>query len=162
MTNSVERIIGESILQDKKEVKIGNKTFHIGKPSPATIIEVSKYIGTLPVVPTLTTDEEALTYVLAYARDCGCIGEIASILVLGKKNLFTVKKLFGVIPYRKIDNVKRLAPALLEDLSNEEFEQLIAEALGNQRIGFFLNIITTLNGANLLRKTKIETTVSGQ
>lgn len=162
MAHTIESIIAGSILQEPKEVKVGDKTFLIGKPSPATLIEASKYIGTLPVVPTLKTDEEALTYVLAYARDCGCIGEVASILVLGKKNLFTVKKLFGVIPYRKIDNVKRLAPLLLEDLSNEEFEQLIAEALGGQRIGFFLNIITTLNEANILRKTKTETTASGQ
>lgn len=153
--NRIEQIIGEAILQDTIEIKLRGKVYNIGKPTTSTIIEVSKYVSRFPVIPILKDEKKELEFVLAYAKDCGMLGNLAAVLLLGKKNMITTKKFLG-ITYKKINNVKILAEVLLDDFSSEELSLITAEALGAQRVGFFLDTITTLNGANLLRKTKVD------
>ena len=151
--NRIEQLIGEAILQDTKEIVVAGQTYHIGKPSVATVIEASKYISRLPAIPAFKEESDRLTFVLSYAKDCELIGDIAALLLLGKKNMTTTKEFLG-IPYKKIDNIARLSSYLLEDFSTEELSLIIAESIGMQRIGFFLTTITILNEANLLKRTK--------
>ena len=173
--NRIEELIGETILQDSKPVEIkGVGTLTVAHPSVATLIEVSKTIGRLPVMPSIRgREQEALPFTLAHARDCAIIGDVVAVLLLGKKGIS-----------RKVDNCSRakswknnrffrlfrkkvllrtvLAQALLEEYTPEQLQAIIVECLGMQQVAFFLNIITSLNDANVLRQTRSETTASGR
>lgn len=167
MNSRIEELIGEAILQDSKPVNIeGVGTIQMANPSTATLIEVSKSVGQLPIMPALRGNEgKALIYVLAHARDCGVLGDLAAVLLLGKKGIRRkVKKpsranswknnwLFNMFS-RKVLLRSLLAEALLEEYTPEQLQNIITECLGLQQIAFFLNITTSLNEANLLRQTK--------
>lgn len=171
----IEELIGETILQDAQPLEVeGVGTLQVAHPSVATIIEASKSIGNLPVFPSIRGKEDtALTYVLAHARDCAVLGDVAAVLILGKKGISRrIKKplsansrknnRFFSFFRRKVSLRKLLADVLLEDYTPEQLQNIVTSCLGMQQIGFFLNITTSLNEANLLRQTKSETTASGQ
>lgn len=170
--DTVEKQVSDTILQEPYNIDLGGKKYTIARPTSGTIIEVSKYISKLPIAPFIKGNDEVLTYILAYAKDCEMIGDIAATLILGRKNLIETKevvkkKWFGLIKnveIVEIDNRKRLSKELLDNCSNEELLKLISEALGMQHVAFFFSIITTLNEANILRATKkaeTKTTASG-
>ncbi len=139
----------------------GKKEYKVAPPTTATLIEVSKYISQ---IPNINIDEtgDVLPEVLATAFDCECFGDVAAILILGKKNLVTEKKhLFGLIKTEK-NNQKILAAELLEILSPKELSELIVELFKTLQVDFFFGISTFLKEINLLRQTKGKTIVSGQ
>lgn len=162
MSGTVERQVSDAVLQEPLKIDLGGKVYTVARPSTATIIEVSKYIATLPIAPFVKGEHDILTYVLSYAKDCEAIGDIAAILVLGKKNIVSTKEIvtkrfFGI--YKKVESVEVnnrviLAKELLENSTNEELLDLIQRTLDLQHIAFFFSIITSLNEANILRKTK--------
>lgn len=162
MDSTVERQVSDAVLQEPLKVDLNGTVYTVARPSAATIIEVSKYIASLPIAPFAKGEHDILTYVLAYAKDCEAIGDIAAILVLGKKNLISTKEIvtkrfFGI--YKKVKTVEvnnrvPLAKELLENCTNEELLDLIQRTLDLQHIAFFFSIITSLNEANILRKTK--------
>jgi len=82
--------------------------------------------------------------------------------------IIEVSKTIGNLPQlptirgKEEQALQLLATALLEEYTPEQLEEIITTCLGLQQIGFFLNITTTLNEANLLRQTKNGTTASGQ
>lgn len=173
--NRIETLIGEAILQDAQPLEIeGVGTLQVAHPSVATLIEASKSIGDLPVLPSIRGQEDkALTYVLAHARDCSVLGDVAAVLILGKKGINRrIKRPFSTKSWknnrvfrlfrRKVSLRKVLADALLEDFTPKQLQTIVTSCLGMQEIGFFLNITISLNDANLLRQTKNETTASGQ
>ena len=160
--DTVEKQVSDTILQEPYNIDLGGKTYTIARPTSGTIIEVSKYISKLPIAPFIKGNDEVLTYILAYAKDCEMIGDIAATLILGRKNLIETKevvkkKWFGLIKnveIVEIDNRKRLSKELLDNCSNEELLKLISEALGMQHVAFFLSIITTLNEAKIIMAKK--------
>lgn len=171
----IEELIGEAILQDTQPLEVeGVGTLQVAHPSTATLIEASKAIGKLPILPSLRGKEgKALTYALANARDCDVLGDVAAVLIIGKKciNLRIKKPLspnswknnrFFRFFQRSVSLRKVIADALLEDYTPEQLQNIVTSCLGMQQIGFFLNTITSLNEANLLRQTKSETTAFGQ
>lgn len=171
----IENLIGETILQDTKPVEIkGVGTLQVAHPSVATLIEASKAIGNLPVMPSLRgKEEQALVFTLAHARDCAVLGDVAAVLLLGKKGISRRAEIVSRTKSWKNNWLFRhfrrrpllrtvLAEALLEEYTPEQLQAIIVQCLGLQQVAFFLSITTTLNDANLLRKTTSETTASGQ
>jgi hypothetical protein len=157
----VEKLICDTILQNPQTISINGKDYKVAPPSVATLIEASKYIARIPDIK-LRKDGNILMEVLATAKDCEHFGDVAAILVLGRKNLVTEKKyLFGLIR-RERNNRKKLARELLDTLSTEEMNNLILELFKMLRFDFFFGISIFLKDVNQLRKTKEETTVSGQ
>lgn len=162
MKNTVEKQVSNAVLQEPLKITLGDKIYTVSRPSAGTIIEVSKYISTLPIAPFIEGKNEVLSYVLAYAKDCEAIGDIAAILILGRKGLIVTrervtKRFFGL--YKKVETFevnrqKELAQELLDDCTNEELLTLISQTLEMQHIAFFFSIITSLNEANILRRTK--------
>lgn len=162
MKNTVEKQVSNAVLQEPLKITLGDKIYTVSRPSAGTIIEVSKYISTLPIAPFIEGENEVLSYVLAYAKDCEAIGDIAAILILGRKGLIVTrervtKRFFGL--YKKVETFevnrqKELAQELLDDCTNEELLTLISQTLEMQHIAFFFSIITSLNEANILRRTK--------
>ncbi len=162
---TIEQQVSEAVLQEPYKVTLGGKEYTVARPTVATIIEVSKLVSQLPETPFSGNEDNALNYTLAYARDCDMLGDIAATLILGKKGLVTRekrvrKRFFGLI--RRTEDVETdrraaLSKELLENATNEELFSLIKETLEMQHIAFFLSTITSLNGANILRKTKATT-----
>lgn len=173
--NRIETLIGEAILQDAQPLEIeGVGTLQVAHPSVATLIEASKSIGDLPVLPSIRGHEDtALAYVMAHARDCAVLGDVAAVLILGKKGINRrIKKALPAKSWKnnrlfnffrsKVSLRKVLANVLLEDYTPKQLQNIITSCLGMQEIGFFLNITISLNEANLLRQTTSVTTASGQ
>lgn len=162
MKNTIEKQVSDAVLQEPLKVTLGDKVYTVSRPSAGTIIEVSKYIATLPIAPFIEGENEVLSYVLAYAKECEVIGDIAAILILGRKGLVVTRqrvtrRFFGL--YKKVEiyevnRQKELAKELLDNCTNEELLTLISKTLEMQHIAFFFSIITSLNEANILRKTK--------
>ena len=162
MKKTVEQIAGEAILQDAQTINIKGVEYKVAPPTTATLIEVSKYISAIPEI-TVNKDGNVIMEVLASAADCECFGDIAAILILGKKYLVTEKKRFFGLIKRKQNNQKILAEELLLNLSAEELNNLILEIFKMLKVDFFFSISTFLKEINLLRQTKqTETTASGQ
>jgi len=162
MKDTIEKLTADTILQNTQKITVNGREYKVAPPTVATLIEVSKYISQ---TPEMKVDENGnvLTEVLAYAKDCGCFGDIAAILILGKKNLVTEKKyLFGLYR-REVNNQKKLANEIIDNLSPEELNELIMEIFKTMKVAFFFSISIFLQNVNQLRKTKeSETTVSGQ
>lgn len=162
MKNTIEKQVSDAVLQEPTKITLGDKVYTVARPSAGTIIEVSKYIATLPIAPFIESENEVLSYVLAYAKDCEAIGDIAAILILGRKGLIVTrervtKRFFGL--YKKVETFevnqqKELAQELLDNCTNEELLTLISQTLEMQHIAFFFSVITSLNEANILRRTK--------
>lgn len=160
--NTVESKTADTILQNSSVIRIGDNEYMTQKPTAATLIEVSKYISTLPELH--VEDEKRVIYeVLAHASECEYIGDILAILILGKKNLepievITKKYKFGFIPI-KVKSVyhprEELAKQILLELSPEEIFEYTFSALESMKVAFFLNTIIFLRDVNLLKTTKV-------
>ncbi|MFI3322067.1 MAG: hypothetical protein R3Y50_06035 [Rikenellaceae bacterium] len=162
MTNNhIEKLVADSVLNNPIEITVGGKKMLISKPTIATLISASQWIAKLPEIPNPATNDEATNIALCYAKDCAVIGEIAAILILGHKGMKKEWKIFDWT-IRSWDNVKPLAKKLLDEFSAKELYNLITASLGEQNLDFFLNIIISLSKVNLIKATKIKTTVSGQ
>lgn len=165
---SEENKTADTILQKPYEVEAGGKTYTIARPTLATLIEVSKYISGMPKMEDMQKGD-ILPFVLSHAKDCGeAFGRIAATLIIGAANISepnrkSVKpKLLGFIRKSKKgnSNVDKLSRELTLNASMEEIFNIISAGLSYQKIGFFLNSIIFLSGANVLEKTKSETEVT--
>ncbi|MCL1932847.1 MAG: hypothetical protein FWF53_03400 [Candidatus Azobacteroides sp.] len=160
---TAEQLICDTILQNPQKVTVNGHEYNAAPPTVATLIEVSKYISKIPDI-NVNEDGNVLTEVLSTADKCECFGDIAAILMLGKKNLITEKKyLFGLIKHKQ-NNQKKLASELTDNLSAEELRGLILEILKTLRVDFFFGISIFLKEINQLRMTKEteKTTASGR
>jgi hypothetical protein len=156
---NVAQLTADAILQNPVKVTVCGREYSVAPPSTATLIEASKYIAGIPQV-SVDESDNILSSALAAAADCGYVGDIVAILMLGKKHLVSEKKyLFGLVT-RRVDNVRRLSKELLENLTPEELNGLIAQILQMLRVDFFFGTLTFLKGINQLR-TKSQTAASG-
>jgi hypothetical protein len=158
----VAQLTADTILQNPARVTVCGREYHVAPPSTATLIEASKYIAGIPQVAGVDESGNVLSEVLAVAADCSYIGDIVAILMLGKKHLVSERRyLFGLVR-RKVDNVRRLSKELLENLTPEELNGLVAEVVKTLRVDFFFGTLIFLQGINQLRTTKNQTTASGR
>lgn len=156
----IEELIASSILQDGEEVIVGNQKMVMCRPLVGTIIETSKHVSKIPNI-VKTEGDNSLVWVLAHGACYEVMAEVAAILILGRKNMYGCRKIFGInIPFLKVCRYKELAKRLLNEYSSEKLSQIISSGFGKERIGFFLSITTTLQEAKVLARTK--TTQSGQ
>jgi hypothetical protein len=160
MKANVVELTANAILQNPIKINVNGQEYNVAPPSTATLIEVSKYIASLPTI-NVSGGDNILSEVLAEALNCDYIGNITAILVLGKKNLVSEKKyLFGLIT-RKVDNVSKLSKELLENLTPADLNTMVIKILKTLDVDFFFSILTFLKSINQIR-TKSQTTVSGQ
>lgn len=158
----VEQKAADTILQKPIEVKVGSKTYEVAKPTLATLMEVSRYISLLPDAGTID-ENNIVPFILSNASQTGAIlAKIAAVLIVGAQNIQKIaqrrKKGFLIWFSRKDTEVKTNVDVLSEEIAKnvtcEELNKIISEALSHQRIGFFLSSIISLKGANVSEKTK--------
>jgi len=161
MIDTIEKLTCDVILQNPQKIIVKGNEYTVAPPTIATLIEISKYISQIPEIK-VSNNGTMIMEVLATAKDCECFGDIAAILMLGKKYLITEKKyLFGLFK-RIVDNRKRLASELINNLTPEELNKLIIEIFNMLQVDFFFGISIFLRDINLLKRTKEETTAYGQ
>lgn len=156
MNSTVEQQVASAILQKEDQViEVGGRKYYFGKPSVATIIEISALISRLPDVRTDIKDSDISVEVLRVAKDSKVLGEIVAMLILGAKK---VKEEKG----RRWWNFKRrsdfsfLSENILLELDAAELSSIIIENLTNLRLGNFFAITASLAGANAIKPTKDE------
>ncbi len=167
---TTEQKVADTILQKEEVVLIGGASYNIAPPSTATLILVSAEISKLPKIE-ITENKEVLPWVLSNAKDCGFLGDIVAILILGAKGITETRKiakpiLFGFMKSSKqefIDHKKILAKKLLEDYTPKELYELAIGLFDRLEIGSFFGITTFLIEINLTKPTReVVTTASGQ
>jgi hypothetical protein len=142
--------------------------YKVSPPSIATLILASEAVSRLPHV-NLNSDNIA-SESLYIAKDCGVLGEIIAILILGAKGMketktVVTKAFFGLKKKEQqieIDNKAVLARKILNDLTPKQLSETLAKLLSGMELAFFFATTTSLIEINLLRKTKeTKTTASG-
>lgn len=171
MEKTVEQKVAETILQEWETVKVAGKSYRVAPPTVATLIRVSAEVSRLPVREETDGETDILPYVLRTARDCGALGDIAAVLILGARGLErrrrVVCKRFGGLIRRRVwqtqDCKGELARELLESCSPRELGMLVARLLGKMEVAAFFGLTVSLAEVNLTRPTKeTVTTASGR
>lgn len=159
MSKTIEQFVAETILQDSTVINIAGKDYTVAPPSVATLIEASALISRIPDL-IIDEDKDIMSSVLANAHKCDFLGDLAAVLILGKRNLKGVKKsLFGLLK-RPVDNKEILSKIILEQMDAEELQKLIVELLQRMKVSFFFSTTIFLKEVNMIKPTK-ETTASG-
>lgn len=157
MKTTLESKTSEAILETPKQVTIGGKVYEVAPPTMATLIEVSKYISSLPEI-NIENEDKIIHEALANASECEYLGDLAAILILGKKKIkpYEVKsRKYGIIPQKKtVYPQQELSTEILDELSPKNIFTLILSILNDMEVGFFLQTTIFLRDVNLLRKTK--------
>lgn len=166
---TIEEKVASAILEKPiAELEIDGKVYPIAAPSLGTLILVSEIVSTLPIVKDGIDDKDILPTVLSVAKDCGRLGELVAVLILGRKGLTEQveieeggRKLLGFIPVRKpvkrtitIDRRAELAELVLDNLRPSVMLKIVVKRLADLEIGDFFAITTSLSEANLLKPTK--------
>jgi hypothetical protein len=156
--DNLETKTANAILQQPVEVQIGEKTYQVAPPSIATLILASSAISKLPQ---LKLDSENIASESLYiAKDCGALGEIVAILILGAKGLEEEKKTFFGLKRAKVDRKSILASEILAELTPKRLSEILGEMLAGMDLAFFFATITSLTEINLLRKTREAETIA--
>jgi hypothetical protein len=181
--DNLEKLVTDTILQRASEsIVIDGVEYPITPPTPATIILISKFASTLPVVN--RSADNILYEVLVTAKDCSVIGKIAATLLLGAKRVkenrhvyleettekrrwswakmsYIVEKTTTTID--KGLELDYFAERILDEVTTETLLRIVSKRLGMMQIGDFFELTTSLSEANQLKRTKeVVATQSGE
>lgn len=167
---TIEEQVASAILEKPiGELEIEGVVYPIAPPCISTLILVSEIVSQLPVVDKCEP-EQVLTSVLHHAKDCGKLGEIVAVLLLGRKGLTeevevteTVQEpyIFGLLKRSRkvtrkviVDRKAELAQKVLDNVTPSVLQDIIVRRLTTLEIGDFFAITTSLSEANLLKPTR--------
>ena len=163
---TIESRVASAILErNVGNIEIEGVTYEIAPPSIATLIVVSEFIASLPIVEKVEKTE-IVNSVLHHARFFRPLGDIAATLILGAKSLTEERVvvqekryLFGHIKRKskkkiKIDKRAELAKAILENVRPTVLFNVVVQRLQDMEISSFFAITTSLSEANILKPTK--------
>jgi len=168
MKKTIESKAAATILQRPNEITVGNKTYQVAPPSPATLILVSELVSQMPQIN--LDESDIISESLRVAKDCRVIGDIIAVLILGAQNLLqtkrVIKRVWLIFPKYEtiiVDRQKELATEVLYDLRPIELNAIVQKLMVMMELSFFFSLTTFLIGINLLKVTKDPgTTQSGQ
>ncbi len=153
---TIEGQTASAILQKKRQIQVGAFTFDVAPPTTATLILASELISTFP--SEAMKGENIAGEVLAEAEHYKALGDLASLLIIGAKNLKQTSR-FNPFAYFYKRKQRKLAKRILQELSPKELYSLIAEILKGMEVVDFFAITTFLSEINILKaKKKVETT----
>lgn len=173
---TIEARVAQTVLQKPVEITVAGKTYSVAPPSIATLILVSEAVSRLPHI---RLDKDKLVEEsLSVAKDCGGLGDIAAILILGAKHVDDKVETERVVRRRRLWGLRvtektvketksareKLSQELLEEASPREMYDTVARLLREMQLGDFFGLTTFLTEINLIRPTKVvtEATASGQ
>lgn len=150
--NTAEARAAATVLQKPYEVTAGGRTYRVARPTPATLIEVSRLVKTLPSAD-IAGDRAAAWILGNAARHYPTVLRIAATLICGVRP----QGLWG-----GDREIKSVESRLRHEASNEEVWTIISSCLSYQQIGFFLNNIISLGAANVTSPTRTSATAHGE
>jgi len=160
---NIEAKAADTILQEAREVKVGDKTYLAADPTCATLAKVSALI---PELPKIDAKGNILNEVLAVAKDSGAIYQIAATLILGAKRIrqeqaATFGK--GWIKKKPKSTFDTLVEELEYDCSPSELFSVVREMLAKMEIADFFALSVSLSEIGLIQRKREteETTASG-
>jgi hypothetical protein len=156
-----ESRVAQTILQQPKQITVGDHTFSVAPPSLATLIMVSELTSMIGYRP--MNKEDYISEVLREAKKCRVIGDILAVLILGAKTIHDEQRRDKKWRIRRRKNVsEEIIQRVMYDLTPKDVQELLITLLSDMDIAFFFGIITSLQEVNLLKPTKTETHPSGQ
>ncbi len=160
----IEKKVAETLLEKCTKIVLGGKEYEIAPPTIATMVLVSEKIAEFPAIETdYDNGEDLLLSMLANAKECGVVADIAAILILGAKeykkakSVSRIARLFG----RSESKFDKIRNAVLNS-SPQTLDEIVGLAVKGMQVGDFFSVITFLNKVNLTKQTKSKTTQSGQ
>lgn len=155
---TLEREAADAVLQVRRTIVVGNKTYRLPRPTAGTLIELSAVISEMPTALAEASEETILVKTLRYAKDCAPVGRAVAVMMVGAwlcQFGSAGRWLFG-------RRVERRARRLLARHTPSELEQAATKLLRESEVEDFFVLSAFLSGINLLRPTReAETTVSG-
>ncbi len=159
---TIEGQTASAILQKKRQIQIGAFTFDVAPPTTATLILASELISQFPTKA--MKGENIAGEVLAEAEHYKALGELASLLIIGARDIKQTSS-FNPFAYFYKRKQRKLAKRILQELSPKELYSLIAEILKGMEVVDFFALTTFLSEINILKAKKVEmteTTAFGQ
>lgn len=157
---TTERKAAGTILGVPQTVELGGRTYSVAPPTLGTLMEVSAAISELPAIDRNAGNVAAES--LAKAADCGALGDIAAILILGGREYRQAgdtrhkawKRRF--FPNREKGRTKgeALAEELRQGVGPAELQRFLAGQLSRMELGDFFGLTAFLAEVNLLRPTR--------
>ena len=149
----IETKVSETLLQEKKVVRLGGADYEVAPPTIATLVKVSELVATLP--GQTLDNEKVLGETLRIAKDCKALAEIMAVMIQG------VQKPVSRLSIHKSD-LKKLSQKLLYSASPVELKDAMMELLAHLQVGDFFGLTAFLLEVGITKMTrKAETTVSG-
>lgn len=157
----MEQKVAETILEDRKEVRIGGESYKVASPSIATLILFSKHTAKLP--REALDKDSPIASLLQNADKLEAVGEAMASIILGAKEFNEKGK--GLFPFWKkhkatkgILLAKKINKAPIQEVMTSFFELVAFMELSS-----FFQLTTSLIEMNLTKPTKeVVTTASGQ
>lgn len=149
--STIQQNVAKVILQKPISVTLGGRAYKVAPPSIGTLIEVSAMLGEMPELQLDPSD--ILGGVLRHARDSKYLTDICAMLVLGVREA-RVKPLKIIGKTR----LERLSERLYRSATPEEIGIAVSEILTNLGVKDFFDISIFLQGLNVTKPTKMETT----
>lgn len=155
----IEEVSADVILEEKKNIVLGETTYDVAPPTIGTLIRASKYIGRLPKVSKVT-DDNYLQVALSVAEDCKALPYVFAVFILGNKKIEqSIRGFEGhVRRLLKRDKLCLLAKKIGNESTPKQLNHALKTMLGDMQLAFFLSTITFLSEVNMLKTTKIQTT----
>lgn len=174
-TKTLEQQVADTILQHRTtSLEIEGRTYEIPAPTPATIMMVSAEVHRMPKIS--QNPASILSEALLTAKDCGAVGRIAAILVLGAKRINENRKVvrgesrkwswrkFRFITTQETESeLDFVARHIMEELTPATLNETITKRLVEMQVGDFFGLTTSLSAVNILARTReVEQTAHGQ
>ena len=155
---TIERQTENVILQQHSRIQIGHRTYRVAQPTAATLIMLSAEISQLPTDMAAKSEMDIITKTLRYAKDCGGVGRIVAIMLVG-----AWWGQFGWIG-RTICRcrIERKGRTLLARHTSRTLNEAMTVLIRRMQVADFFALTAFLSGINITKATKAETTASGQ
>lgn len=155
---TLEREVADAVLQVRRTITIGNKTYRLPRPTAGTLIELSAVISEMPTALAEAAEEKILVKTLRYAKDCAPVGRVIAVMMVGA--WLCQFGTMGRWLFRR--RVNRRARRLLAVHTSSELDLAATKLLRESEVEDFFVLSAFLSGINLLKPTReAETIVSG-
>lgn len=156
----MEQKVAETILEDRREIKIGGESYTVASPSIATLILFSKYAAKLP--REALNNNNPIASLLQNADKLEAVGEAMASIILGAKGFNEKDK--NLFSFWKNDTTKGVLLAnKINKAPIQEVMTAFFELVAFMELSSFFQLTTSLIEMNLTKPTKeVVTTASGQ
>ena len=150
--DTIERKVANTILQQPKKLKIGDKEYRLSKMTFSTIIEMSASVSELPQ-DISETKENPIVASLRFGRFYGSAPSVLAVAMVS--SMWMLLGRFGHFVYRV--KVRRKTRRLSVMHTSSELNDAAQKLMADTELAHFFALTTFLAGINMTKATKVET-----